>query len=245
MMGGRGSSSASGRSAAAPAQQAPDAVSVPIQDVMTGLGGSHTLAEIQAMTDAEYDAYLDTLGSVDMPNFLADNDFQRFVYDAGVNDRPQVVDQATFDALPGTTMYRTVNSVYDRATDVGMSADQIAAQTMQSSLSRIGNGVYGDGFYFADSASASHMYGSRRGDVKRTAVMQAKLSPTANVVSYSQIMAQYMRDPSSSKRGIGSNSGLSMFALRKGYNVIDVGRNGYYNVLDRSALVMSASINPM
>ncbi|GEM_PF-5884665 len=239
-MGGRGSSSTSSARVAAPSPQAQA-----IDDSAPISTGTHTLAEIQAMTDSEFEAYLSSIDDLDMPNFLAGNGFQRFVYDADVNSKPQVVDQATFDSMGGQVLYRTVNSVYDRRTDVNMRADQIAQQTMYASLSRVGDGVYGDGYYFADTRRASTAYGSTTGDVRRTAVMQAKIAPTARVVDYKTIRRQFNRSGiDMAVPRMSYDSQLSAYATHKGYNVIKVG-NGYYNILDRSALVFSSNVTAM
>lgn len=233
-MGGRGSSSATARAVAPAPQPQPPASAMP--------SGTGSLAALQSMDDASFVAYMQGLGSIDMPQFLADNDLQRVVYDSNVNDLPQVVDAKTFAQLPGKTMYRTVNSVYDRNTDVGMSAAQICDQTMGSAFSRVGDGIYGNGYYFADTRRASIAYGRTRGDTQRTAVMQMKLNSNARVVSYSQLQGM-LRNESRAVRSAVRDIGV--YALRKGYNVIDVGRSGYYNVLDRSAITFLKGYSAM
>lgn len=216
----------------------PNPVIADTQPTAPGNAGSHTLAEIQAMDMSQYNAYMRSLKDVDMPNFLnQSSQLQKFVYDAGVTDVPQVVSQAQLNKLPGQKIYRTVNSNYDSTTDVGMRADQVARQTMDSTLPRVGDGMYGDGFYFAASKNESKLYGSTHRDVSRSAIMEAKLSSKAKVVNYSQLMSDY--------QNAGAQGDPAAYALKKGYNVIYVPGSRYYNVLDRSALVMSSKINPI
>lgn len=255
-MGGRGSSSASSRISGGGGSGAilaslNDGTIADFDNNGTGSIDPTTLnltqAALVSMTDDEFVDYINNVKQADMPLFLAGWDTQRFIYSSNINGLPQVVDDKTFQSMKGTTMYRTVNSAYDAKTDVGMTAPQIAQQTMGGTLSRIGGGIYGDGYYFDVSKSGSASYGYTRGNKTKTCQMQAKLNDNAKVVSYSQLTRMFSGESSKVQRAVnGMSSGLSggnlsVYALKKGYNVIDCG-GGYFNVIDRSAMTMSSKI---
>ena len=76
--------------------------------------------QAQAMS-AQYDAFMqmsddqkadviDSMIKQGVPSHLADNDFQKMIYNIGLNDKPQLVDDATLDSMNGTEMRRTVNT---------------------------------------------------------------------------------------------------------------------------------------
>ena len=111
-----------------------------------------------AMSDDEKADVISGAISQGVPDHLAQNDFQRFVYNSGLNDKPDVVDDATLDSMNGTELFRTVNNVYDRQNDISYNADQIAKQVMAGRVTRVsdnGGSVYGRGIYFADDKRGS------------------------------------------------------------------------------------------
>lgn len=204
------------------------------------------------MSDDEKADFIDAATSQGVPVFLANNDFQKFIYNSKMNDRPQLVDDTTLDSMNGTEVFRTVNNVYDSRHDISYTADQIAGQVMKGTVTRVsdtGGSVYGKGIYFADSYSDSIMYGNRKGDVRRTAVMRGKLNSNAKIINYSKASSGLSSEISSrTKLGrslarLDHESAVSMWALSKGYNVISSG-HGYLNVLNRNALTMSSDIKP-
>lgn len=204
-----------------------------------------------SMTDDEKADVISSMVTQQVPAHLSDSSFQRFTYNLGLNDKPQLVDDATLNKMSGTEIYRTVNNVYDRKNDLSYSADQICKQIQGGRVTRTsdnGGSVYGRGIYFADSRSSSTAYGTSRGDIKKTAVVRAKLNDTAKVVSYSQASrgaAAEMKSGSKlgqSLRKCDSASAVSIYAMSKGYNVISSG-HGYYNVLNRQAMTMSKTIS--
>jgi len=211
-----------------------------------------TQAELEAMTDTEFAQYVAQTQKIDMPNFMPNADTQRFIYAMGLNKTPEVVDTASFNKISGTTFYRTVNQFYDSKNDVGMTAPQIMNQMMKGSLSRIGAGTYGDGYYFADNKSGSSSYGRTSGNVKATAQVRMKLNSNARAIDYSTLMNMYRRSKNAKTIGSisdmydnrrGGDGSISVYALKKGYNVI---RNGsYINVIDRSAMTIENKINPI
>ena len=224
------------------------------QPVFTG-GATTDLATIQAMTPSQFAGYMGGLQNAANPisAVLYDSPVQRMIYDAGINGKPDIVDPSQFRKLKGTTLYRTVNSAYDRSSDVNHPADRIARQTMQSAYNRIGGGVYGDGHYFADSRGRSTVYGNVSGNVSKTAVMSAKLNSRAKIVSARSLERMLSKEPASLRKAMSvpnykggsytsSDNNLTAYALYKGYNVVQMS-NGYHIVIDRSALTFSSEIS--
>lgn len=180
------------------------------------------------------------------------SDFQKFIYNMGLNDKPDVVDDATLSAMKGVDLFRNVNSNYNAKTDVGFTADQIAKQVQAGSKTYVSSGgtaVYGSGIYFGDSYTSSGAYGNTRGNVKKTAVMRAKLNSNAKIISYNSATQGVSKEiRSGSKLGkmlskVSYDSQASIYAMAKGYNVITSG-HGYYNILNRNAITMSKDIRP-
>ena len=209
--------------------------------------------KFMAMTDDEKaDVIGDAIGK-GVPDHLSQSDFQKFIYNSGLNDKPDIVDDATLNSMNGTEIFRTVNSVYDSGNDISYSADQIAKQVMAGKVTRTsdsGGSAYGRGLYFADTLrESSSVYGNTTGDVKRTAVMRAKLNNNAKVIdSYDALTGAQKEINSGSKLGkvlakCDITSAESIYAMTKGYNVITSG-NGYYNVLNRNAMTMSSTVKP-
>lgn len=212
-----------------------------------GMGASYDA--FMQMSDDDKADFIDQAVKGGVPDFLANNDFQKFIYNSGMNDKPQMVDDATLDAMNGTEIFRTVNNVYDRKHDISFTADQIAAQVTRGSVTRvsdIGGSVYGRGVYFASNYGDSVAYGNTRGDIKRTAVIRGKLNSNARVISHSQASRGMMQEISShTKLGrslskMDNASAVSMYALSKGYNVITSGHS-YLNILNRNAVTMSST----
>ena len=102
--------------------------------------------------------------------------------------------------------------------------------------------------YFATTYSSSGGYGNTTGNIKKTAVMRAKLNNNAKIIDYNSAVRGCNQEISSgSKLGktlakCDTKSAHSIYAMTKGYNVI-TSSNGYYNVLNRNAVTMSKSIN--
>lgn len=188
-----------------------------------------------------------------VPMHLNDqSDFQKFIYNMGLNDKPDVVDDATLSSMKGVELFRNVNSNYNKKTDVGFTADQIAKQVQAGSKTYVSSGgtaVYGSGIYFGDSYSSSGAYGNTRGNVKKTAVMRAKLNSNAKIISYHNANdganTEIMKGTKLGKTlsNVGFDSRASIYAMAKGYNVITSG-HGYYNILNRNAITMSKDIRP-
>ena len=203
-----------------------------------------------AMNDDQKADAISNLASQDVPVFLADNDFQKFTYNLGLNDKPQLVDDSELDTMNGTELFRTVNSINDNVNRIKYNADDIANQVQRGSVTRVsdnGGSAYGRGIYFADDYTESSYYGNSRGNIKKTAVVRAKLNSNAKVITYSKATSGLRAEISSgSKLGRALSkcdraSQVSIYAMAKGYNVI-YNQNSYYNILSRNAVTMSKTI---
>lgn len=196
---------------------------------------------------ADYIAQAVAQGAV--PDFLAQNDFQKFLYHSGMNDRPQLVSDSALDAMNGTEVFRTVNLARDTRHGYTYTADQVAAQITKGTITKVsdtGGSAYGRGLYFADNYHDSVAYGNTRGDIKRTAVVRGKLNSNARLINYntaSHGASNEIRSRSKLGRVLGrmdTESAISTYALAKGYNVITSGHS-YINILNRNAVTMSST----
>ena len=254
-MGGRGAKSSisiMGSGTPLPPPATNNATQVDVDDTQVASAFSADYDKFMAMTDDEKADFISANIKSDVPDHLAKNDFQRFVYNSGLNEKPTIVDDATLDTMTGTEIFRTVNSVYDRQKDLSYTGDQIARQVMAGRVTRVsdnGGSVYGRGIYFADSYGSSTSYGGTRGDVKKTAVMRGKLNNNAKVVNYHTASQGVSKEISSGSklgkvlRKADSDSQVSIYAMAKGFNVISSG-HGYLNVLNRNAITMSKDVKP-
>lgn len=249
-MGGRGAKSSLG-TVASGATLPPQADSnTKIDDTQVASAFSADYDKFMAMTDDEKADVISASIKQGVPDHLADNSFQRFIYNSGLNEKPDVVSDATLDTMTGTEIFRTVNSVYNRQKDLSYTGEQIAKQVSSARYTRVsddGGSVYGRGIYFADSYSGSTSYGNTRGDVKKTAVMRGKLNNNAKIINHSTASQGASREiASGSKLGkvlsrCDHDSRASVYAMSKGFNVITSG-HGYFNILNRNAITVSSDI---
>lgn len=266
---GRGtssSSSGSGSSASAVSQstlpQSAAAVPQPQQspqpqNVAPKTAGS-AFDTLQKMSDDELANVVNQSRSVSMPNQLADIDdvTQKFVYQAGLNEKPQVLDSNDFDNFvkqnnikSSELLARSVDDItYKNAsgTNVKMTANDVADMMMYSRYNYIGGKhggqALGAGMYFMQNGGRPTGYGQK--------TVVAALNPaTARITTPSELQrkvpafqkshpkfAKAVGDLNTSFSG-GKNN-MAIYALAMGYNVIwDAGGGGRTNVIDRSALV--------
>ena len=249
-MGGRGAVSSSGKIGLMSNVSGQPQITPQVDDTQVASAFSASYDNFMAMTDDEKADFIDATIKQGVPAHLAQNDFQRFVYNSGMNEKPDVVDDATLDTMTGTEIFRTVNNVYDSKNDISYNADQIAKQVMSGRTTRVsdnGGSVYGRGVYFADNYGGSVGYGNTTGNVKKTAVIRGKLNNNAKVIDYSKASSGVSKEISSkSKLGktlkkCDHDSQVSIYAMAKGYNVITNGRS-YYNILNRNAVTLSSEV---
>lgn len=241
-----GSTSGSGNIQPTPQAQQPQ-----VDNTQQASAFSVDYNSFMAMSDDDKADVISNAVNQGVPDHLSQSDFQKFIYNSGLNDKPDVVDDATLDSMNGTELWRTVNNVYDRGNDISYSADQIAKQIMAGRVTRTsdnGGSVYGRGIYFADNKSDSTMYGNTRGNVKKTAQVRCKLNSNAKTINYySAISGASSEVTKGTKLGkalknCDRESQASIYAMAKGYNVITSG-HGYYNILNRNAVTMSKTIS--
>ena len=176
------------------------------------------------------------------------SDYQKVVRELGLNDKPKVLSEKEFNnqikdntpiyrGVKGTTKWDGKDYVVDR------SGEDIVSNIKYGDKTYIGTGIYGDGIYFTDSHSAANKYAGLNSKAIATAFIDKSKSKIIDQAKLKDMRTEYFKaNPTVKQNGIFSD--LSSFALYKGYNVISVnsketeGNGNYYNVLDRSILVM-------
>lgn len=246
-MGGRGASSGGGSGGGGGggggiANQAPTPQNTPVVP--------NAVTNLTQMSDDQLANLYLASRTVDMPNHLNDvnNPTQKFVYAAGVNEKPLVLDQAAFDQylkdnnIPSyEILARSTNGAnYTvNGTNMRLSPTQTTDLIKYGSLNYVGGkhggDVYGNGTYMDMNGGQNTGYG-------RGTTMIGVLSPTARTINKQQLLnkipAFSQKNPKFA-RAVGSptNNKLSIYALAMGYNVI-TSSGGYHNIIDRSALVL-------
>lgn len=153
------------------------------------------------------------------------NPLQKLVLEMGLNGQTTVLSQSAFDQYVNSTgatrLYRGVRGQY--AVD----------RFNQSPNSHVGNGMNGDGYYFAPDISTARNYAN--GYWGKGVVMQGALSPNARVISLGRLQTIIQNNTSSNLRGAlrhaghegtrtySDNMGEAQMALKLGYNTIDAG----------------------
>ena len=205
------------------------------------------------MTDDQLANLVKQSRNVDMPNHLADvsSATQNFVYAAGLNGKPEVLDTAAFNKYlqdnnisSSQILSRTVGDAnyVVNGTNIRLSPTQITSMIKDSDLNYVGGkrggSLYGAGTYFDMNGgrNTGYGYGSRK-----DATCIGVLSKNAKVVDDRTLrtkVAQFQKTHPKTAAAIGhySTSNMSIYALSMGYNVIKGG--SYHNVIDRTALVM-------
>jgi hypothetical protein len=215
-----------------------------------------TLADIQAMARANDDKgmhdFLIDVQNTDTPDFLNTHHLQKMVYALGMNDKPEIVSQQEFDDMTVNApfgsgqpiLYRTVNDV-KLTGGVHMSAKQINDMMISGDLTYLGNGIHGDGLYFANDKAESQAYGYGGG---RSRTIACVLNSKARMVTETKLRKEYddfVKHNPQTRKALGfakahsSHDSMSQFALMKGYNVIVSSQFrgvAYYTVIDRSVL---------
>ena len=190
--------------------------------------GNASLIKWQGQTD---DKSANFLAKVDRDTDLAkiqqqtndpwafyDNPQQKLVEQLNLNKPATVLSESDFNKYVqqtgATTLYR------------GWSGDNAIDRFKNSPNSHIGNGINGDGYYFAFDKGTAMSYGG--------AGTKAALSPNARVISLSAVnnaiansspkfQSSLKKAGSQGTRTFGSNNGQAQMALKMGYNTIDAG----------------------
>lgn len=201
-------------------------------------------AQFAAMDDATLNNFMQNLPSrQDMrAQGLNDNELQRAVSALGMNEKPTVLDNATWDnevktnALDGVYLWRGVSG------SGSMSASDVSNHMRSNDSTFIGDGVHGDGLYFTTQFSYARMYS----DGTANSITKAFIDKTkARVTTESSIRSKQRKESNPTLRYMD----ISTYALYKGYNVIKApGGNGstphsaggqdFYVALSRSVLTI-------
>lgn len=230
------------------ANQAPNDQNTPVQP-----GGVTALTQ---MTDDQLAQLVNDSKRAIMPNFLSDvNDVtQNFVYQAGMNEKPTVLDAAQFiqfcqtNHIPASDVYaRSVDDIKYSAGGHTMSltgqqqADMLMFSRFNYIGGKVGGQALGAGTYFARNGGRPTGYGNF--------TMVATLNPAlAKPISRSQLAIearQFAQTHPKFNRAVGgyntnfNNNNMSIWALAMGYNVITGDSRGddRTNIIDRSVLV--------
>lgn len=212
----------------------------------------NAVTALSQMSDQQLTALFMQSRNVDMPNHLADvsDATQKFVYAAGINAKPTVLDAAQFnqyladnnisqsDILARSTGGASYNV---NGTNIRLSANQVTDLIKYGDLTYVGGKhggmVYGAGTYFDKNGGRPTGYASGG------QTMIGVLSKDARPISLSALQTRtrgWSKTHQSFSNAVGAFSSrtASIYALAQGYNVITDGMNSYHNVIDRSALVL-------
>ena len=217
------------------------------QDLMQDLTNGDVVdySNYMKLSDDEKADAMEQIFKNDLPNFLDSSDTQKLLYYTDIEGKPQLASDSALDKMAGTSLYRTIHDVYDRATDVSYTVKQIYNQLTKGDFTAVsgrGGSMYGKGIYFADNYQGSTAY-ARSGTTNLT--MRAKLNSNARVVSYRTAMNSVAKEmKSGSKIGrvyqkMGYQDASSIWALNNGYNVVSDASSGYHVILDRRAITVS------
>ena len=218
------------------------------------LGNNIDVSAFKQMSDDQLAQIITQSQGVDLPNQLNDvnNEMQKFTYYAGLNTKPMVLDDASFNQYmkdngisKSEIIARDVNSASYKlpsGASVPLSARQIADMYMYSDSHYVGGkkggSLHGYGGYFAVTGGSSTGYGGRN-----SVTIQAVFSQNAKSINESSIQSRWSSfanaHPKADRamRSIrDTDSRQNMQAILMGYNVVRCS-NSYRVVLDRSALV--------
>ena len=231
--------------------------------------GNNTVDTFKNMTDDQMAKAVSKARGVDMPNHLNDvkNTTQEFVYANGLNAKPTVLSKNDFNNYlknnnisDSEVLIREVDPVRFSVNGVRYSyqASDVSDMYKMSDIQYIGGkhggSVYGYGAYFGQVGSrGSTGYGSGADGVGHKSIMAVFDKSKAKAIYVSDIQRQWSnfgnKNPKTYSR-VNNMSGdtRSIKALLMGYNVITTngrgslkgGRGEYYNVIDRSCLVIRA-----
>lgn len=243
-----------------PTQPAPPINQQPPDDDNTPVLPS-ALTTLSGMSDDELAQLVRDSKKADMPNMLSDVDdqTQRFVYQAGLNEKPTVLEDSDFaqfltdNNIPSRDILaRSINPIqYTNAsgTRISMSAQRLSDMMKYSRLNYIGGKVngqaYGAGTYFDRNGGVNTGYGS----TTVVAVLNPKTAKTIDVTTLQSRARAFAASHPKFARAAGAfntrfnNNNMSIYALAMGYNVITDSKTNpsYHNVIDRSALVYRKS----
>lgn len=138
--------------------------------------------------------------------------FQALIHELQLHGKPTVLPddeflaQAKDNALHNMIMYR------------GVGSERSLNSLMYSDTTYIGNGIHGNGLYFSTSLDTAVMYSDGSNNIGRAYIDKDK----ARVVTESALRRALSHESPAVRERFSGNSGLSAYALYRGYNVIHV-----------------------
>lgn len=208
------------------------------------------LEKVQAMSNEEFEEYLDSLNSVTLPKgyYTQKIALQKMIYDLELNDKPEMVlSKAEFDKMLADNpdmkvLYRGVKGTSK------LDANKIHDQLSFADDTHVGSGMWGDGLYFSGRLdTSSHPMYSLPDSPKHTGeVIRVALNPEAKIISHKELDKIYNSLPSSTqealtragKKSPTKNKGESQLALKLGYDAIKSEAAEDLIVLNRKALIV-------
>lgn len=208
--------------------------------------------QFQSMGDRQLGNFLVQKNNVDVSTLNRWSDTQKTVTHLGMNDKPIVLDNASWDAsasknaLDGVYLWRGVTG----NSSLNMTARDVIDQLKFGDKTFIGDGIHGDGIYLTTKFGYAQSYSDGSdGSIAKAYIDKSK----AKVITEGALRTMH-----SNESGSAAYLDLSSYALYKGYNVIHVpggnsagkygavnnqysykkGGQDFYNVLDRSVLVI-------
>lgn len=170
-----------------------------------------------------------------------DFDMQKFTLSVGLNDKPRIMKDADFEQMVRDNNLQTLYR--------GDSGQDAVDRLLDDNYYHPGTGYYGDGMYFSEDESVANKYAYDKGgtDGRYTKFV---LSPDAHVIQYSDLVSRmnahygtryYDALSRAGQTSYLSNDGEALYALKLGYNVIEIHR-GKHVALTRDALIFSDKV---
>ena len=164
--------------------------------------------------------------------------FQLWLEDADDYGKPEVVSGEEIDRLVKGGATQIFRGMPDTKRHTG---EEKLNQVLYESKYFSGEGVYGDGLYFAVNIDVAGTYASSSPGASGS-VMRAVLKPGIKSISYDDAHAAFRKEHPDL---FATNGDISAWARSKGYDAITVDHpaNGrYYNIINRGAIVMSGKL---
>ena len=175
------------------------------------------------------------------------SDYQKLVYNLGMNDKPKVLSKKEFEesSKGQTLIYRGVKPIEEwdgGHYSVKLSEEDINNNLKYSDKTYIGNGTFMDGIYFTDSKDLAFQYARENEKGISTAYIDKK---KARIIDFEKLTEMAREDSKKFPELLHTRmfNDFAVYATHKGYNVIvmdmtELHNCKYYNVLDRSVLVI-------
>ena len=167
--------------------------------------------------------------------------FQVYVDDNDDYGKADVVSSEELDRMIAAGATEVFRGMPDDADSTGAAKLE---QPMYGKKYYIGQGIYGDGLYFADDINVAGWYassfGAEHSSPNTGSIARAAVKPGAKIGAYFDVVRQM--DADGYQRYFDDYAAVSAYARSRGYDIltsIHSGEGLYYTVLNRGALVFS------